>query len=245
MGVISYIKNQMSKRWLRGFDIKLSLGIAGIPGKGELIMEEKTSIHADVMAFDALSIGAMSYVRSKSELWNVAKIGRYCSIGNNVIIGLPRGVYDHPVGWVSTHPFQHEMMGHLPNQTPVSTTIIEHDVWIGRDVLIMEGVTVGIGAVIAARSVVTRDIPPYAIVAGVPARVLRYRHAPELASQLVESHWWDIDPASLKSLPFDQPDVFLSLLPGKPQANFRKCLLTRHTYQALTDTQPKRPESWH
>lgn len=78
--------------------------------------------------------------------------------------------------------------------------------------MIMEGVKIATGAVIAARSLVTRDIPPYAIVAGVPARIIRYRHSAEVIARLLESAWWELPVNMLQRLPLDDPERFLDRL---------------------------------
>lgn len=119
------------------------------------------------------------------------EIGSFCSIGANVTLLLGAS---HDTGWVSTFPIR-EMFG-LPGRFerhPIyrGPTIIGNDVWIGRDVLILDGVTIGHGAVIAARAVVTRDVRPYAIVAGVPAREVRRRFSDEQVAGLLRTAWWD------------------------------------------------------
>jgi serine acetyltransferase len=76
---------------------------------------------------------------------------------------------------------------------------IGHDVWIGARVLVLGGVNIGIGAVVAAGAVVTKDVPPYAIVAGVPARIIRYRFNEDQIRTLLETRWWDMSIAELKA----------------------------------------------
>jgi hypothetical protein len=77
---------------------------------------------------------------------------------------------------------------------------IGNDVWIGGGVIVLQGTTIGDGAVIAAGAVVTRDVAPYAVVAGVPARVLKYRFSPEQVEYLLRLRWWDLPPAQLREL---------------------------------------------
>jgi len=89
---------------------------------------------------------------------------------------------------------------------------IGHDCWIGRDACILDGIKVGNGAIIAARALVTSDVPPYAIVAGVPARVLRYRFDEKLIDRLECSRWWDQTEILLMSLDFSEPEKALSQL---------------------------------
>lgn len=119
------------------------------------------------------------------------EIGSFCSIGANVTLLLGAG---HDTSWVSTFPVR-EIFG-LPGRFehhPIyrGPTVIGNDVWIGREALILDGVTIGHGAVIAARAVVTRDVRPYAVVAGIPAREVRRRFTDEQVRALLRVAWWD------------------------------------------------------
>jgi len=103
------------------------------------------------------------------------RIGRFCSIAKGVTILLDG---DHRTDWIATYPFSaivdcaRGCVGHPRSKGDIE---IGNDVWIGRDAVILSGVTIGDGAVVAARAVVTRDVPPYSIVAGNPARIVRMR----------------------------------------------------------------------
>jgi acetyltransferase-like isoleucine patch superfamily enzyme len=119
------------------------------------------------------------------------EIGSFCSIAANVVLLVGSG---HNPNWVSTWPIR-EVFG-LPGQYehhPVyrGPTVIGNDVWIGRDALILDGITIGDGAVIAARAVVTKDVRPYAVVGGVPAKEIRRRFSDEQVDALLEIAWWD------------------------------------------------------
>ncbi|MFZ0041384.1 MAG: CatB-related O-acetyltransferase [Solirubrobacteraceae bacterium] len=119
------------------------------------------------------------------------EIGSFCSIAANVML-LAGGA--HNPAWVSTWPIR-EVFG-LPGQYehhPIyrGTTVIGSDVWIGRDVLMFDGITIGHGAVIGARAVVTKDVRPYEIVGGVPAREIRRRFTDEQVDALLEIAWWN------------------------------------------------------
>jgi virginiamycin A acetyltransferase len=99
---------------------------------------------------------------------------------------------NHPMSGFTTYPFRifkPETFGY--KDLPVKDTIVGHDVWIGYDAAIMPGVTIGSGSIVAASAVVTRDVPPYAVVGGNPASIIRMRFAAEIVDQLLEICWWD------------------------------------------------------
>jgi len=152
------------------------------------------------------SIGAYSYGRPKvrfPESGQSLTIGRFCSIADKVEILLGGG---HRLDWVSTYPFA-AMRGLWPDvEAPADYhasrggVTIGSDVWLGSGCLILSGVTIGHGAVVAARAVVSRDVPPYAVVAGNPARVVRHRFDPETVAALLETAWWDRPYAAVAGL---------------------------------------------
>ena len=125
------------------------------------------------------------------------KIGAFCSIGSSCSIG--GGV--HPTDRVSTSPvfydssncFKEKNYISADSRNPVKQpqTIIGNDVWIGENVFVSAGVNIGDGAVIGAHAVITKDVPPYAIVAGVPAKVLRYRFDEATIKELMATQWWE------------------------------------------------------
>ncbi len=211
--MIKALKAARCKNWLRWRGFKLAVAIHELPKAAVLRLEEGCSIGEVQTAFTELQVGAMTYIRSESELLNVSLIGRFCSIGNAVVIGQERA--GHPLSWVSSHPFQYTGT-ELQYSAPGLPAEIGHDVWIGRDAMIMEGVKVSTGSVIAARSLVTRDVPPYAIVAGAPARIIRYRHPPDVIAGLLQSAWWNLPGDVLQRLSLDDPERFLNQLAELP-----------------------------
>lgn len=110
------------------------------------------------------------------------RIGNYCSIGPNVVFMLSA---DHYTNHISTFPYKVKVLGERMEGISKGNIIVDDDVWIGFGALIMSGVHVGQGAIIAAGSVVTKDVPPYAIVGGTPAKVLKYRFGEELIKELL------------------------------------------------------------
>jgi acetyltransferase-like isoleucine patch superfamily enzyme len=172
----------------------------------------------------SLQLGAFSY--AVSGFYFGCRIGRYCSFGEQVQIGR----HPHAMHWVSTSPFFHTPYRNvldqdLPsgvdltpfkdykrNTRPVQAklTTLGNDVWIGHGAFVLPGVTVGDGAVIAAMAVVTKDVPPYAVVAGSPARVVRLRFPEAQVKLLLESRWWDFAPWQLKGAKVDDVDDFVA-----------------------------------
>lgn len=119
-------------------------------------------------------------------------IGKYCSIAEQVTVMLHG---NHHAGWISTYPFNviaWPDLGAMPDQnSSKGNVIIGNDVWLGREVMLMSGVTIGDGAVIGARSVVTKPVGPYEIWAGNPARFKRQRFAQADIDWLCQLKWWD------------------------------------------------------
>lgn len=144
--------------------------------------------------------------------------GRYTSVAIGVRVMGPA----HPTDWVSTHFWAYrENMAQLAQQdfdrdvplrafdTYYGPVRIGNDAWIGEDVLIKGGVTIGDGAIVAAGSVVTRDVPPYAIVGGVPAKIIRMRFDESTVDRLLASRWWDYNYVDFAALDPTDPNRFL------------------------------------
>ena len=144
---------------------------------------------------DRYSIGDHTYGKPRVVSWKKEgtslRIGKYCSISTHVVIFLGS---EHRTDWVSTYPFPslwkeaRSIKGHPFSKGDVT---IGNDVYVGYHVTILSGVTIGDGAAIGACSVVTRNIPPYAIVAGNPAQIIRYRFDEETIRKLLDIKWWN------------------------------------------------------
>lgn len=153
----------------------------------------------DCEIFGTVFFGFGSYMNSGSIRSHV-EVGRYCSIGRNVTLGLAH----HNLDGFSTSPF----FGHvgsasdmeLASDEPKRRVVVGSDCWIGDGVKISSGVTVGHGAVIAAGALVEEDVEPYEIVGGVPAKHIRYRFDQPTRQGLLASSWWDLDPQVLRSI---------------------------------------------
>lgn len=136
-----------------------------------------------------------------------AELGNFCSIAPGVRIG---GLGTHPLNFISTHPAFYSTRGQAGASFAAKTVFpeeskrvtIHNDVWIGAHVLILDGVSIGNGAVIAAGAVVVKNVPPYAIVGGVPARLIRYRFTNEIMAVLEDLAWWDLPDEKLRDIAF-------------------------------------------
>ena len=153
------------------------------------------------------SMGYASYISDHSFIKNTV-IGRYTCIANEVITVAG----NHPLSMASVHPafYSTEYGTSYVQQTKFAdfnyidakrkiSVKIGNDVWVGARVIILEGVTIGDGAVVAAGAVVTKDVPPYAIVGGVPARIIKYRFDEETIQKLLGLKWWEKDQMWIKS----------------------------------------------
>lgn len=120
-------------------------------------------------------------------------IGKYCSFANDIMIGLGQ----HPTFLLSTNSVFYKVgitdkFVKKIDYDEEPRTYIGNDVWIGNGAVVMDGVTIGDGAIVASRAVVTKDVPPFAVVGGVPAKVLKYRFSEDIISELLDWKWWDL-----------------------------------------------------
>ena len=162
-------------------------------------ISRKAKVYGHVQLSNA-TMGDYSYIGRNSRLIH-ADVGKFCSIGGQSAIGMGT----HTLDKLSTSPIfteEHNATTHswVKQSTvePFKRTTIGNDVWIGQRVMIMGGVTVGDGAVIGAGAIVTKDVPPYAIAVGVPARVMRFRFSETQIEALMKLKWWDISKGILQ-----------------------------------------------
>jgi len=158
------------------------------------------TIYNDV-SLNQVTLGDFTYIAGKTSVSRTT-IGKFCSIGPDCKIGLGK----HPTkDFVSTHPVFFSIL----KQAQVSFADknyfhefadieIGNDVWLGANVIVVDGVKIDDGAIVAAGSVVTKDIPPYAVVGGIPAKIIKYRFEKEEIEKLLDMKWWDMDVEDLK-----------------------------------------------
>ena len=203
MASLKYLYGKFVKKILRGGCVTAST-------------VDKTAKILSGVSFVNSSLGKYSYVCYDCEIVNT-DIGGYCSISDHVFIG---GA-EHPMQWVSTSPVFQNVKHSGPTKRfamhnlPASKrTLIGNDVWIAHGAIIKAGVKIGNGAVVGAGAIVTKDVPPYAIVAGNPAKVIRCRFDEKTIQDLLNTQWWNLPDEKIKSVAgfAKDPEKFIEAL---------------------------------
>ena len=173
--------------------------------RGKSIIDSKIDSSTKINAGSCITnstIGRYNNIGYDNEFNNV-EMGSFCSCSDHVFIGGD----EHPLEWVSTSPVFEGVKHSGPRRKFASfevpsppKTIIGNDVWIAHGVCIKAGVTIGTGVVIGTGAVVTKDVPPYAIVAGVPAKIIRYRFDEVTIDKLLKSEWWLLEDDDLEQV---------------------------------------------
>lgn len=154
-------------------------------------IDKSTRIFRNVQVFNS-HVEKYSYVGPGAKVI-YANIGSFCSIAGGSIIGLG----NHPTSFISTSPVFYSKKNALrkvwtkQSFIEYKRIVIGNDVWIGSRAIIMGGVNIGNGAIIGAGAVVTKDVPAYAIVGGIPAKIIRYRFEPSIVNKIEELKWWE------------------------------------------------------
>ena len=158
-------------------------------------IEVPAMIGTNTVIYNNVKIGKYTSIRNNVLIdGNTLSIGRYCSIANDVSIG----VGNHPIDKISTSDcFYYPQWGltaqDIRENINSKKTIIGNDIWIGTKSVVLSGVNIGNGVVIGSGSIVTKDIPDYAIVGGVPAQIIKFRFNKVIIEELLKLQWWNID----------------------------------------------------
>ncbi|MDR7073318.1 CatB-related O-acetyltransferase [Fictibacillus barbaricus] len=156
-----------------------------------VIIGKKVRIDKYVEIKKGVKIGGYTVI-NKNAYIESGEIGSYCSIASNTSIGLG----EHPMNFISTSPASfYSLYGIIKKDKDIvqqkNPTIIGNDCWIARGAMVLRGVHIGHGAVVAANAVVTKNVPPYAIVCGNPAKIIKYRFDEEVINELLKFNWWE------------------------------------------------------
>ena len=143
-----------------------------------------------------VKIGYATTLGYNNLLSGTIAIGKYCQLGADVALHAT----NHPIAYMTTYINHNLFQGELKQLKEENTITIGHDVWIGHGVIVVGNVTIGNGAIVAAGSVVTKDVEAYAIVAGVPAKTIRKRYAETIINEIETLNWWDKSEDELEKL---------------------------------------------
>jgi acetyltransferase-like isoleucine patch superfamily enzyme len=203
---------QIQKARLNNIKLK---SFKNVHRKAKLILEEHVNLEQTRVLPNldcgACHIGAYSYIRG-GEIHLISSIGRYCSIGNDVMLGMDKN--RHPLGWATT---SHEVC--LKHKSESLSSKIGHDVWIGQGAVVLSGVEIGTGAVIGINAVVAKNVLPYEIVAGNPARHIRFRFDEDTIELLLKSSWWNLSVKTLRTLDYDDIKSFIEQVGNIDEVN--------------------------
>ena len=168
---------------------------------GNLNFSEYSRLNKYTYLYDT-QLGRFTYIAGAKV--KSTTIGAFCSIGPDAIIG---GLGKHPTHFLSTHPSFYSNLGQSglsftdeSKFVEISPTTIGNDVWIGARAIILDGIKIGNGAIIAAGAVVTKDVEPYAVVGGIPAKLIRLRFDPDVIELLNHWQWWNLSIELLEKL---------------------------------------------
>lgn len=164
-------------------------------------IDQNVTVHRWAKLKRGTKIDAFSYVSNNTVLDNTS-VGRFCSIADHCCIGFPthnsQTLSSSPIFTIARNAAKTSWLKKDLADYESKNIVIGNDVWIASHALIMGGLTIGDGAIVAAGAVVTKDVPPYAIVGGVPAKIIKYRFPRDVIERLLQVKWWDFPPEVLK-----------------------------------------------
>ena len=187
--ILYYFLNAIEKKdkvTLSGF----SRGIQNVTFEGKNAVPDGCNFSGKI------KIGYATTLGYRNLLGGTISIGKYCQLGVDVALHAT----NHPISYMTTYINKNLFDGELKSLKQENVIAIGHDVWLGHGVIIVGNVTVGNGAIIAAGSVITKDVEPYAIVAGVPAKEIRKRFSDTIIQEIETLQWWDKSEQELEKI---------------------------------------------
>lgn len=192
----TYIK-KILLYFLNAPDVKEKVKLSGFSrGLQNVTFEGKNAVPDRCNFSGKIHIGYATTLGYNNLLGGNITIGKYCQLGVDVAIHAT----NHPIHHLTTYINSNLFDGELKQFKEENTITIGHDVWVGHNVIIVGNVTIGNGAILAAGSVVTKDVEPYTIVAGVPAKPLKKRFSEKVISEIEELQWWNLSEAELTKI---------------------------------------------
>lgn len=183
--------------FLNTVDKKKEVTLSGFSrGLQNVVFEGKNAVLDRCNFSGKIKIGYASTLGYNNLLSGTITIGNYCQLGANVALH----ANNHPMAYMTTYINQNLFQGDLKQFKEENKITIGHDVWVGHGVIIVGNVTVGNGAILAAGSVVTKDVPAYGMVAGVPAKIVKNRFSERIVQEIEALKWWDLSEEELEKI---------------------------------------------
>jgi acetyltransferase-like isoleucine patch superfamily enzyme len=167
-----------------------SHGIQNVTFEGKNAVQDRGNFSGSIKIGYATTLGYNNFLHG-----NIT-IGKYCQIGSDVAIHTT----NHPVNYMSTYINKNLFEGQLASLKEINTVLIGNDVWIGHGVIIVGNITIGNGAILAAGSVITKNVAPYTIVAGIPAKEIKKRFSEQIIKEIEDLKWWDLSENELANI---------------------------------------------
>ena len=167
-----------------------SIGFMNIKFGGKNAIPERCNFSGNITIGYATTLGYNNFFGGE------VIVGNYCQLGADVAIHTT----NHPVSYMSTYINQNLFKGELKTLKETNKVTIGNDVWIGHNVIIVGNVTIGNGAILAAGCVVTKDVPPFTIVGGVPAKIIKKRFSDHIIQEIEALQWWNLSNIELEKI---------------------------------------------
>lgn len=169
--------------------------------------KNNSTVAKTIFEMNAVTVGRYTYGNLDVRNWGSENekliIGDFCSIANTTFVLGGNHNYSH----FSTFPSNVRFLGAIREAYSNGPIVVSDDVWLGIDTMVMSGVTIGQGAVVAARSVVVKDVPPYAIVGGNPAKIIKYRFSPEIIEKLLKVNFKKLNKKEFLKIETDNNEI--------------------------------------